>query len=445
MATYYVEATGSNTYPFNSRETAATSIYSLLVSLQSYGIPNLTQSDTVYVNGFIEEPAVASPFFPTTFYKIYGASIIGTDPLVDIINMSNNTFMGYAGAECSIYKNLGFYTDNETQSVYPLFLNAKLIEKCRIDGKGIRETLLQNGYTNYDPCDVQVIGSVLIGFKYMGILVFPDKLSTFPITVRIVGNSIRGIGTAISLLMNPQYANIGIFEIYNNVMQTTYRGIHVIIAYPSSSIVHSNNVCKIPDSSPVSQNFSYFLNGAVVAPDVTEIAADPLYLNVEPNPLSIDTSSPCYIAGRSFIGGILTDDILGYPYADPPSIGAYEAISELIVDFRGSPTQGNAFLTVTFENLSIGSFDTWSWNFGDGYHSIERDPIHYYSYPGYFTVSLTASGLSGTITETKTDYIFVNGPATYDIAPEPDKTMYLRGLGILSKEVTGIKIRKHLI
>jgi len=118
-----------------------------------------------------------------------------------------------------------------------------------------------------------------------------------------------------------------------------------------------------------------------------------------------------------------------------------QAIS-LLVDFIGSPIQGNGFLTVNFYNISSESFNEWAWDFGDQSYSTEKNPIHYYSSPGQYTVILTASGPNGIYIKTKLNYITVNGPATYDIAPEPDKTMYLQGAVFTKKEVMGIKLRK---
>jgi len=119
----------------------------------------------------------------------------------------------------------------------------------------------------------------------------------------------------------------------------------------------------------------------------------------------------------------------------------------LLVDFIGHPTEGNSFLTVTFENISSDYFNTWFWDFGDELYSdesysTERNPVHYYSSPGYYTVTLTASGSDSILTVVKTEYIIVNGPATYDIAPEPDKNMFLQGAVSTIKEIVGIKLRK---
>jgi PKD repeat protein len=60
-------------------------------------------------------------------------------------------------------------------------------------------------------------------------------------------------------------------------------------------------------------------------------------------------------------------------------------------EFRADVTQGDAPLTVTFDNLSYTSVsgdDMYRWTFGDGSISTEPDPVHTYSSPGIYTVSL---------------------------------------------------------
>lgn len=78
-----------------------------------------------------------------------------------------------------------------------------------------------------------------------------------------------------------------------------------------------------------------------------------------------------------------------------------------IADFVGAPTTGEAPLLVNFTDLSTGSIDTWSWNFGDSGSSSDQNPSHEYLTPGNFTVSLTVSGTGGATTEVKTDYVLI--------------------------------------
>jgi PKD repeat protein len=55
------------------------------------------------------------------------------------------------------------------------------------------------------------------------------------------------------------------------------------------------------------------------------------------------------------------------------------------------------------------------WDFGDGTTSTEQNPNHTYTFKdtGDFTVSLSVTGLGGTDTETKANYIHLNPPPTH--------------------------------
>jgi len=55
------------------------------------------------------------------------------------------------------------------------------------------------------------------------------------------------------------------------------------------------------------------------------------------------------------------------------------------------------------------------WDFGDGTTSTEQNPTHTYMYKNIadYTVSLSITGLGGSDTETKTNYIHLNTPAIH--------------------------------
>jgi PKD repeat protein len=79
-----------------------------------------------------------------------------------------------------------------------------------------------------------------------------------------------------------------------------------------------------------------------------------------------------------------------------------------VADFSGSPTAGNAPLTVDFTDLSAGSPTSWSWDFGDGVGtSTAQNPSYTYTSDGVYTVELTATNAHGSDTETKAGYITV--------------------------------------
>jgi len=77
-------------------------------------------------------------------------------------------------------------------------------------------------------------------------------------------------------------------------------------------------------------------------------------------------------------------------------------------DFAADRTQGETPCSVSFSDASAGEVTGWSWAFGDGSGSTERDPVHVFGAPGTYSVSLTVSGPGGTDTETKAGYVSVS-------------------------------------
>ncbi len=76
-------------------------------------------------------------------------------------------------------------------------------------------------------------------------------------------------------------------------------------------------------------------------------------------------------------------------------------------DFSANMTSGAPPLTVKFTDESMGSPNSWSWDFGDGETSDEQNPVHTFGASGNYTVTLTAGNSYGTNTEEKSSYISV--------------------------------------
>jgi PKD repeat protein len=64
-------------------------------------------------------------------------------------------------------------------------------------------------------------------------------------------------------------------------------------------------------------------------------------------------------------------------------------------NFTANPTTGAAPLTVSFFDLSSGSFTGHLWNFGDGSTSTLPNPVHTFISSGTYSVSLVVSGPGG--------------------------------------------------
>jgi len=76
-------------------------------------------------------------------------------------------------------------------------------------------------------------------------------------------------------------------------------------------------------------------------------------------------------------------------------------------DFIGKPTCGPAPLSVNFTDTSSGNPDSWSWSFGDGAGSTTKNPIHIFTKPGKYSISLKVGNPGGNDSKTRNDYITV--------------------------------------
>jgi serine protease len=83
-----------------------------------------------------------------------------------------------------------------------------------------------------------------------------------------------------------------------------------------------------------------------------------------------------------------------------------------VASFTANPRNGDGPLVVQFTDTSMGHVSSHLWNFGDGTTSTEQNPAHTYTFKDTsdFTVSLSVTGLGGTDTETKMNYIHLNPP-----------------------------------
>jgi len=82
----------------------------------------------------------------------------------------------------------------------------------------------------------------------------------------------------------------------------------------------------------------------------------------------------------------------------------YNPTTSLVAALDASPRSGLAPLTVAFTDQSSGAIG-WRWQFGDGATSTRQNPMHTYTTPGVYTVTLTVSGLGGSETATRANYI----------------------------------------
>ena len=92
-------------------------------------------------------------------------------------------------------------------------------------------------------------------------------------------------------------------------------------------------------------------------------------------------------------------------------------------DFVASTREGGSPLTVQFIDKSTNLPTSWTWTFGDGSTSNERNPTHTYLKSGIYSVKLKVSNLAGTNGLSRSGYIVVsNSGPTPTITPTTQPT-----------------------
>lgn len=92
----------------------------------------------------------------------------------------------------------------------------------------------------------------------------------------------------------------------------------------------------------------------------------------------------------------------------PQLINAQPSVLKPIADFMADPTSGYAPLQVTFTDLSKNDPTAWRWEFGDTTTSNEKNPVHLYTQPGTYSVTLNVSNSAGSDQITKPNLIVAN-------------------------------------
>ena len=120
--------------------------------------------------------------------------------------------------------------------------------------------------------------------------------------------------------------------------------------------------------------------------------------------------------GLFWISGIFLILLSGFVMGDIPPISVQNAHTSISADFFADKLSGSAPCVITFSDSSTGIIDHYEWSFGDGESSSDKNPVHIYTNPGVYTISLLISGTGGTDKKTRIGYIKISEPV--DI---PDK------------------------
>jgi parallel beta-helix repeat protein len=170
------------------------------------------------------------------------------------------------------------------------------------------------------------------------------------------------------------------------------------------------------------------------------INSDPLFMDSDNDDYRLQSNSPCIDAGNNGAPELLDYDFEGdtriFDGDDDGTatvdMGADEVV--LRARFSADVTSGNTPLTVQFADQSTGVINTREWDFDDNgtVDSTAQSPAPWtYSEAGDYTVSLTVTGLGGSDTETKTDYIQVYEDQPPNVPVNPSPANDATGVGLI--------------
>ncbi len=119
-----------------------------------------------------------------------------------------------------------------------------------------------------------------------------------------------------------------------------------------------------------------------------------------------------------------------------------ENVSVVRTDFTADTTAGGVPLTVQFTDTSTGMPSAWSWDFGDGATSTQRNPSHVFTVAGTYDVSLTVTRAGEQETLVKSSFISALVPLTItsfaadnETGPTPLQSTFTP---VLSGDTTGV-------
>lgn len=88
--------------------------------------------------------------------------------------------------------------------------------------------------------------------------------------------------------------------------------------------------------------------------------------------------------------------------------------------FTVANAQGPVPLNVTFHDVSdVPGVAARTWDFGDGTNGTERDPVHAYTVPGSYTVTLKLATANGTTSFQMANVVAATGIPTPTPSPAP--------------------------
>jgi YVTN family beta-propeller protein len=275
--------------------------------------------------------------------------------------------------------------------------------------------ILSNDLSIIDATTNTVKTTVSLGSNSEGVAVSPDEKKVY-VTKATVSLGSNPEGVAVSpdgkniYVTNRGSSTVSVIDTAKNTVTATIpvggypqgvtvtpNGKYVYVTNGGSNTVSVIDIAKNKVTSTVSVG-NYPL-GVAISLDGKKVYVT----NGDSNTVSIIDTATNKVTATVSVGRrpIAFGQFIGSSTSEPP-----------IASFSSNVTEGYAPLSVKFIDNSQNAIG-WSWKFGDGATSTDPSPVHTYSAPGTYTVTLTVTNTAGK--DTEEDYITVNS------GPDPTK------------------------
>lgn len=173
----------------------------------------------------------------------------------------------------------------------------------------------------------------------------------------------------------------------NSYGSDTFEAASYIRAYSITAPVANFSFNPVSGPAPLSVQFQDLSTGGPTSWE-WDFNSDGIIDSTERNPTYVYKSQGTYSITLKAINGTAVGS-----KTKPIIIG-----DSLLAAFTASPREGNAPLTVQFNDTSSGNATSWLWDFGDGNKSTSQSPSHTYFSAGNYTVRLTVTNAFGSNT-----------------------------------------------
>jgi hypothetical protein len=407
MATYFLNAAGSDTFPFDTEAKGAPNFGALKTGLDNEGAWPFSENTVIEVSslggaldctgeGLID---ISAEFSVTV--RSYASNSV--KPVLTLNGTDRFQFVGIAESQKSVTITgivFNYVTSGNIDILFTKWTADSIIDSCEFyTNENILRTFIRiSGGDN-----TKIVNCIIKGKFSQPIIIGTSASGVYPSNTKIVNNTIVAVGfidpedgvteTCATPIVSGNSASN---RYVNNIIEATLYG--------------GEGISDAVDSQAINNDLFGCITPLTTVQDVNNIFVNPLFISA--SDLQVQPGSPCrsYGIGPSLNASVPVQDILGITRSgNNTDIGAYQ--SELsptpVAVFSADSISGRVPFTVTFTDRSTNTPTSWAWDFGDGTSSTIQNPSHVYNTPGIFTIGLTATNAGGSDGEIKIDYIIV--------------------------------------